>query len=569
MTRVAIYLRVSTQRQADKDLSIPDQRRAVQAYCERKGWTIVAEFVEPGRSARDDQRPEFRKMIDEALQPDPPFDVILVHSFSRFFRDELQQELYIRKLAEKDVAVQSATEEVGDGTGGELSRRLLGIIAEFDNRNRQARVIQTMQENARQGFWNGGRPPYGYRTVIAEQRGETAKKRLDINPPEAEIVREIYRLCLQGDGNGPMGIKAIVTHLNAKGLCYRNNRPFRTNEVHRMLRSSTYMGLHYYNRKASKTGKLKDPREWIAMDCPAIIAPDIFEKVQRHLDSRRPTVTAARLTNGAMLLTQIARCPHCGGGMALRTGKSGQYRYYACSNAATKGKASCKGRSIRMDALDGIVLSALEENLLQPDRLKAVLSALVKRRLGQQGQSLEREKALKGEQRQVEKAMTRLYEALESGLVHDDDLFRERLSKHKQRRDELIRIQSQSRRRRELPEGLLKEANLKTFQNALTSQLRDPQSGMAKGYVRALVDRVTVGEQEIRIEGPKAALLEATADPDAFFSAEVPSSVQDWRRERDSVVNGLSVDQDKNLKKTALGNEILCERRLHPPCATG
>ncbi len=534
MISVAIYVRVSTQRQADKDLSIPDQLRTVREFCERKGWTVVAEFVEPGQSARDDQRPEFRNMIAEALNPDRPFDIILVHSFSRFFRDELQQELYIRKLAENDVLVQSATEEVGDGTSGELSRRILGIIAEFDNRNRQARVIQTMQENARQGFWNGGRPPYGYRTMIAEQRGDTAKKRLEINPPEAEIAREIYRLCLQGDGNGPMGIKAIVNHVNSKGLCYRNHRPFRVNEVHRILRSSTYMGLHHYNRKASKTGKAKDPKEWIAMDCPAIIEPDTFDKVQQHLNHRRPTVTAARLTNGAMLLTQIARCPHCGGGMTLRTGKSGQYRYYTCSSAATKGKASCKGRSIRMDALDGIVLTALEEKLLQPERLKAVLSSLVKRHLGNQGQSLEREKALRKEQSQIEAAINRMYEAIEDGLVGDTDLFRERLSKNTQRREELIRIVSQSRRRRELPEGLLKESNLKTFQRALTSRLRDPQSSMAKGYVRALVDRVTVGEQEITIQGSKSALLEATADPDAFFSGEVPSSVQDWRRERDS-----------------------------------
>jgi len=51
--RAALYLRVSTGRQADSDLSIPDQRRQAKAYCASRGWEIVAEYVEPGASATD------------------------------------------------------------------------------------------------------------------------------------------------------------------------------------------------------------------------------------------------------------------------------------------------------------------------------------------------------------------------------------------------------------------------------------------------------------------------------------------------------------------------------------
>ena len=192
--RAAIYLRVSTQRQAEKDLSIPDQRRSGGAYCERRGWSVVAEYVEPGRSARDDNRPVFKSMIDHALAAERPFEVIVVHSFSRFFRDEVHQALYVRKLAQNGVSLQSSTEEIGDGFAGEAARRILGMMAELDNRQRAARVVQTMQENARQGFWNGGHAPFGYRTVVAEERGETVKKRLEIDPAEAEIVREMHRL---------------------------------------------------------------------------------------------------------------------------------------------------------------------------------------------------------------------------------------------------------------------------------------------------------------------------------------------------------------------------------------
>ena len=85
--RAALYLRVSTGRQADNDLSIPDERRQAKAYCASRDWEIAADYVEPGASATDDRRPEFQRMIEAATTKPAAFDVILVHSFSRFFRD--------------------------------------------------------------------------------------------------------------------------------------------------------------------------------------------------------------------------------------------------------------------------------------------------------------------------------------------------------------------------------------------------------------------------------------------------------------------------------------------------
>src|ERR1700709_395306 len=82
--RAALYLRVSTGRQAEHDLSIPDQRRQLQSYCTGKGISVVGEFVEAGASATDDRRPEFQRMMDAAAQKPAPFEYIIVHSFSRF-----------------------------------------------------------------------------------------------------------------------------------------------------------------------------------------------------------------------------------------------------------------------------------------------------------------------------------------------------------------------------------------------------------------------------------------------------------------------------------------------------
>src|SRR5438128_4680949 len=74
--RAALYLRVSTGRQAENDLSIPDQRRQAEGHCKSRGWESVAEHVEPGVSATDDKRPEFQRMIDAATTKPPAFEVI-------------------------------------------------------------------------------------------------------------------------------------------------------------------------------------------------------------------------------------------------------------------------------------------------------------------------------------------------------------------------------------------------------------------------------------------------------------------------------------------------------------
>ena len=64
--RAALYLRVSTDRQAKADLSIPDQRRQALKFCASRGWEVAIEFVEPGASGTDDRRPELQRLLDMA-----------------------------------------------------------------------------------------------------------------------------------------------------------------------------------------------------------------------------------------------------------------------------------------------------------------------------------------------------------------------------------------------------------------------------------------------------------------------------------------------------------------------
>jgi DNA invertase Pin-like site-specific DNA recombinase len=133
-TRAAIYLRVSTGRQAEQDLSIREQRAQTKAWIAQRGWTLVEEYVEPGASATDDRRPEFQRMIERACDGENSLDVIVVHSFSRFFRDAFGLEFYVRKLTKHGVKLVSITQELGDDPAQVMMRQVIALFDEYQLR---------------------------------------------------------------------------------------------------------------------------------------------------------------------------------------------------------------------------------------------------------------------------------------------------------------------------------------------------------------------------------------------------------------------------------------------------
>ncbi len=532
--RVAAYYRVSTARQAEKDLSIPDQRRQARAYCEAKGWALVEEYEEPGASGTDDRRPAFQRMIERALEPQRPLDVILVHSLSRFFRDAVSSGLYQRRLERNKVQLVSITQDVGNDATGRMVKHIIAAVDELSSAENAKHTLRGMKENARQGFWNGSWPPYGYRAVEVERRGDKIKKRLEIDPQEAETVRLIFRLYEHGDRGNSLGVKAIAAHLNAKGIRYRGGRRFHTGLVHRLLTRPTYKGEHVFNRKDSKTGEAKPPSEWITVPVPAVIPPAAFDRVQALLKSRQPQRVPPRVVNGPTLLTGLAKCATCGGGMTLRTGKSGRYRYYTCSTCARLGKTACKGRSIRLDLLDGLVLSHLSQRIFTAERLKTLLGEAIKRAEETRQGSRLRLKAMRRELRETELALERLYGLVEKGIAQLDETLRQRIATLQQGRDDQLRAIAMAERRVSTPIEAITSRKLEAFAAAVRAQLNDPESAFRKSYLRLFVDRIEVDDAEVRIYGPRSALARALEAQQISADGPVPSFVPEWRPHGDS-----------------------------------
>jgi site-specific DNA recombinase len=222
---VALYARVSTTRQAENDLSIPDQIKQMREWCVANGFTVAQEYIEPGASATDDKRPVFQQLIREATLNPSPFEAVIVHSQSRFFRNSIDFGLYERKLNQADVRLISITQPTSEDASGDMVRKIFSVFDEFQSKETSKHTARSMLENARQGFFNGAHPPYGFRAVETEITGNRGrkKKRLMIEETEAEIVRRIFRLYIHGDKGQPLGMKAIATLLNQQGITMRGH----------------------------------------------------------------------------------------------------------------------------------------------------------------------------------------------------------------------------------------------------------------------------------------------------------------------------------------------------------
>src|SRR5262245_7520277 len=141
---VALYARVSTTRQAENDLSIPDQLRQLKEFCKTHKLAIASEYVEPGASATDDRRLVFQQMIADATQPPAPFDAVLVHSRSRFFRDLFQFLQYERLLKKAGVKIISITQQTGDDAAGDMASELFSLFDEYQSKENSKHTQRAM-----------------------------------------------------------------------------------------------------------------------------------------------------------------------------------------------------------------------------------------------------------------------------------------------------------------------------------------------------------------------------------------------------------------------------------------
>jgi DNA invertase Pin-like site-specific DNA recombinase len=495
--RAVLYLRVSSGAQAVRDLSIPDQRKQLDAYCRQRGWPVICEYAETG-SAFQGHRRKFDEMLEHSEQSVRPFERIIVHSFSRFGRDEIESELTIRQLNKRGIEVVGITQDIENSEVGNFIRRVIMLFDEQSSRETSKHVTRSLRENAKQGFWCGGPPPFGFRTYVSETRGETVKKKLEVNPLEAEVVVKMFDLLENGDGQlGPMGVKSITAWLNENGYRTRRGSSWTIGVVHRLLTDSAMKGDYLYGKKAGIETA-------VPVVVPEIIPAHRFDMAQKTLRERNPIKTPPRDTTSDILLSKVARCGHCGSGMTISTGKGGKYRYYSCSGEMRKGKSTCPGMRVPMDAFDQLVIEHISEALFSVERMREMLADLMERQAARRHQSSGHLDRIRAELDGAETRLRRFYDAIETGAIDPlEPTFKERLDDLTEKRN--FAKAAEERALAELePQTKLTNKMVEKFAYLVRTQLQKGSIQFKRRYLRAVIDTIIVNDDNVKIIGKSA-----------------------------------------------------------------
>ncbi|MFA5162864.1 MAG: recombinase family protein, partial [Elusimicrobiales bacterium] len=418
--KAALYARVSSQGQADRDLSIPAQLKALREYADKKGWPVAAEYIDEAESARSADRPKFQEMIYDAKLKNKAFDLILVWKFSRFARNREDSILYKKLLKKHGVDVISINEPIDDTPSGHLMEAMLEAVDEFYSINLAHDAMRGLKENATRGYRNGGTPPYGYRMGKVVVHG-APKNKLVVEPAEAIIIKRMFEMSRHG-----VGLKEIVRALNGEGLRTRAGRPWSITVVHYILTNEAYTGANIFNRHNHADGKYaKNPNEVIVRvpnTHEAIVSKEVFETVARLMKERAPKVMHPRETVSEYLLSGMVYCKQCGAKMIGVPAKSGQFHYYVCQNYLKRGKEVCDCGFVNRQKLENAVISKLRENVLTARNIAKLIEAVNEEIIASKGGVKDEIAAMELKIADCNKRMHKLYNALETGLMELADL---------------------------------------------------------------------------------------------------------------------------------------------------
>lgn len=155
MKRAALYLRVSTADQAKRGgqaegYSIPAQREGCERRAKEHNAIVVDEYVEPGESARTDQRPALQAML-QRIKEKRDVDMVIVHKINRWARNRYDDAILGATLRKLSVELVSATENIDDTPSGRLMHGILATLAEYESANLGVETMKGSTQKAKMG----------------------------------------------------------------------------------------------------------------------------------------------------------------------------------------------------------------------------------------------------------------------------------------------------------------------------------------------------------------------------------------------------------------------------------
>jgi len=396
-----IYARVSTVRQADDGLPMASQIEQAKMKVEAMGARLLQVFMDEGISGRTSKRPAFQAAVDLCAQQH--VDYFIVWSTSRFARNKLDAASYKQQLKRYGTRVVYASCEIDSETDeGWFSESIFEIVDEHYSRVISKDTRRSMMKNASDGYFNGGRVPFGYITVEVGKR-----KKLEISQPEAKTVSDIFRMYIAGAGT-----KEVAKRLNEQGLL-RHGVPWEKNTVALLLKNPVYTGHIVFNRTGGSYGIAKPENAWISTRAhTAIISDEDFATVQALLEQRAPRENGGS-PHSLFVFTGVLRCGKCGSSMQTESakGRSGIYHYYNC-RSAQKGMG-CENRRIPAADLDVWLIDCILDKIFTRERMIELIRDVNEMKGDWSRDRQARLDVLEGELFIVGRKQTKLFEVLE------------------------------------------------------------------------------------------------------------------------------------------------------------
>ena len=315
--RCYIYTRVSTAIQVD-GYSLDAQRDKLIKYAEYQELDIAHEYSDQGKSGKSvEGRPEFMQMLEDIKSEKDQVSYVLVFKLSRFGRnaaDVLSSLQLMQDYGVNLVCVEDGIDSSKDA--GKLMISVLSAVAEIERENIQIQTMEGRKQKAREGKWNGGLPPYGYKLVNGL---------LMIEEEEAEIIRIIFDKYL----NTSMGSIAITEYLNSHGYkkkLRQNNTLdyFTENFISKVLDNAVYCGRITYGKRTMEKvigtrNEYRQVRKDDYIDVKGIHEGIITEEEWAQVQIKRKSMAAYQPKTHSLehehILSGLLKCPKCGGPM--------------------------------------------------------------------------------------------------------------------------------------------------------------------------------------------------------------------------------------------------------------
>ena len=287
--RCGVYVRVSTDDQRDNGYSIDSQLRMIKEYCEKNEYDIVDVYNDAGHSGKDLMRPEMQRLLKDIKSK--KIDKLIAIKVDRLTRINYDGFWLLNYCEEHDVKIELILEPYDVSTAnGEM---IFGMNLVFGQRERKeigARTKRAMEEMVLERI-HPSKAPYGY--IRNKETGH-----LEVEPIEAEVVKEIFELCKQG--NSTRDIATIMKDNNA----YLKQGKWKADRVYKILTNSIYIGIFEYGKYKRK------PQDVLRVEnyCEPIIDEVTWNATRNVLVKNKHSNYGEYIH----LFSGLVKCPICG-----------------------------------------------------------------------------------------------------------------------------------------------------------------------------------------------------------------------------------------------------------------